>query len=142
MTTKKNIPVNFVQYTQYENHPDHIACLGYIGSDELKELMNVFNTNKIAPNACIYSLSLSYSQKTNFGRTAIGNKHNRVLDIDGMFYYNQYPQCGKQNCPLNEEDKIKRCARNLRNGKCLDEFIRNTLGAVLFPEHYAKDKQK
>jgi hypothetical protein len=43
---------------------------------------------------------------------------------------------------LDETGKIKRCARNLKNGKCLDEFIRNTLGVALFPEHYAKDKQK
>lgn len=142
MTSDKNIPVNFVQYEPYEHYPNHVAHLGHIGSDELNELMSVFNTNKIAQNACICSLNLSYLEQTRFGRIPGGNKHYCVLDIDGMFYFDQYPQCGKPNCQLDETGKIKRCARNLKNGKCRDEFIRKTLGVALFPEHYKKDKQK
>ena len=36
--------------------------------------------------------------------------------------------------------KAKCCARNLRAGKCQDPFIKETLGAILFPQHYGKRK--
>lgn len=139
---EKNIPVNFVQYEPYEHFPNHIASLGCLTRCELDTLMEKLSTSNVAVNACIKNLNLEYTESTGFGRAIGGNKRRRSLSIDGMFYFDQYPQCGKQNCNLDEEAKIKRCARNLKNGKCQDEFVRNTLGAILYPHHYAKDKQK
>ena len=140
--TEKNIPVNFVQYEQYEHFPNHIASLGCITRVELDALMEKLSTRNVAPNACIKTLNLEYSEHTGFGNVFGSNERRRSLSIDGMFYFDQYPQCGKKNCTLSEADKIKRCARNFKNGQCCDEFIRNTLGAILYPQHYAKDKQK
>lgn len=34
----------------------------------------------------------------------------------------------------------KTCAHNLVAGKCVDEYMRNTVGAVLFPQFYGKEK--
>lgn len=140
--TEKNIPVNFVQYEPYEHFPNHIASLGHLTRSELDTLMEKLSTPNVAVNACIKTLNLEYTESTGFGRAIGGNARHRSLSIDGMFYFDQYPQCGKQNCELDEAAKIKRCARNLKNGKCQDEFIRNTLGAILYPQHYATDKQK
>lgn len=140
--TKKNISVNFVQYEPYEHFPNHVAMLGCISLAELDKLMNALNTNRVAADACIRSLALSYTDHVNFGRMPGLTKRNCTLNIDGMFYYGQDTKCGTPNPHMDEEAKIKRCARNLKNGKCKDEFIRNTLGATLFPQHYAKDKQK
>ena len=39
-------------------------------------------------------------------------------------------------------DKSKRCFYNLQCGKCQDEYVRRTVGAVLFPQIYANEKQK
>lgn len=140
--TDKSIPVHFVQYEPYEHFPTHIASLGCITRNELDILMEKLSTSDIAPNTCIKMLNLEYNEHTRFGHAIGGHELRRSLSIDGMFYFDQYPQCGKPNCNLSEADKIKRCARNLKNGQCRDEFIRNTLGAILFPQHYAKDKQR
>ena len=39
-------------------------------------------------------------------------------------------------------EKAQTCFNNLKNGKCKDEFVRRTVGTVLFPQHYANEKQK
>lgn len=139
---EKNISVNFVQYEAYEPFPNNVATLGCINLTERDKLMNVLNTNCVAADACIRSLGLSYTDHVNFGHMLGQTKRNRTLNIDGMFYFDQDTKCGTPNPHMDEEAKIKRCARNLKAGKCRDEFMRKTLGAILFPQHYAKDKQK
>lgn len=139
-TTEKNIPVHFVMYIPYEHFPDVIETLGYISGPEQQYLMSAFDTKTYAPDACIRTLSLDYSDHTHFGRALGGIGHHRSLELGNMFYFDQKPKCSKQNCKLDEAAKIKHCARNLKNGKCCDEFIRNTLGAILFPQHYGKQK--
>lgn len=141
-TNRKDISVNFVLYEPYETFPDIVAHLGKISDNDLNKIMSAFNTSAIAPNACIKSLDLNYQDNVKFGRIPGNSKRDRTLELDSMFYFDTTPMCGKPNCKLDNTAKIKRCARNLKNGKCVDEFIRNTLGAVLYPQHYAKDKQK
>ena len=34
------------------------------------------------------------------------------------------------------------CFKSLASGKCVDEFMRNTVGSVLWPEFYQDSKQK
>ena len=76
----------------------------------------------------------------NFGNMPGGTSRYRSLDIDGLFYCDAYPQCKKTIRKMDDTSKLKCCARNLRSGNCTDEFIKNTLGAILFPQHYGKQK--
>ena len=140
--TEKNIPVFYARYEPYEHFPDILETLGCISESELEHIMSAFNTKEYSPDACIRSLSLEYSDHTNFGRTMGAPNRHRSLELSGMFYFDQATKCGKCSSRTSETTKIKRCARNLKNGKCQDEFIRNTLGAILYPQHYATDKQK
>ena len=139
---KQLIAVNFVEYVPYESIPDHIKTLGYISDEDALKLLDAFNTSDVAPNACIKTLSLALSDKVSFGHIPGYGARYRSLDIDGLFYYDTKPQCAKTNRKMNNTSKLKCCARNLRAGKCTDEFIKNTLGAALFPQHYGKNKQK
>ena len=41
-----------------------------------------------------------------------------------------------------KSDALERCAYNLANGRCKDEYVRNTIGETLFPKLYANAKQK
>lgn len=140
--TEKNTPVHFVMYEPYETFPNIIETLGVISDAEVKNIMSAFNTKTYAPTACIRSMSLEHSDHANFGRIPGGSGRHRSLELSGMFFFDQKPLCIKCSKKMNEASKIKCCARNLRNGKCHDEFICHTLGAILFPQHYAQDKQK
>lgn len=134
------ISVNFVEYVPYESIPNHIETLGHISSADAKKLMDIFSTSDIAPNACIKTLCLRYQDQVNFGQIPSGAHRYRSLDIDGLFYYDTIPQCATRKRKWDDEKKLKHCARNLRTGKCTDEFIKNTLGAILYPQHYGKQK--
>lgn len=139
---KQLIAVNFVEYVPYESIPDHVKTLGYISDEDALKLLDAFNTSDVAPNACIKTLSLALSDKVSFGHIPGYGARYRSLDIDGLFYYDTKPQCAKTNRKMDDTSKLKYCARSLRAGKCCDEFIKNTLGAILYPQHYGKNKQK
>lgn len=44
------------------------------------------------------------------------------------------PGCCRLHCGPN------RCAHALENGKCVDKYMRATVGRVLYPHHYGKEK--
>ena len=137
---KKNISVCFAKYEPYEHIPDICHVLGKISDDDLKKIMDTFSDKNAQPHSCILHMSLDFHDQAVFGHPPWDHKRHRVLELSNMFHYNT--KCNKHGPELDETAKIKRCARNLQNGKCVDEFIRNTLGAILYPQHYAMEKQK
>ena len=139
---KEMIAVNFVEYEPYEHFPNHVKTLGYISDTDALKLTDAFNTSTVAPNACIKTLSIQFTDHVHFGNTPGTGTRYRSLDIDGLFYLDTNPQCVKNTNTREWTDKKKLlcCARNLRTGKCTDEFIKNTLGAILYPQHYGKQK--
>ena len=161
---KQSIAVNFVEYMPYESIPAHIETLGYISDADALKLMDIFanprqsaflgiiqNSPKlqellrhgnVAPNACIKTLSMQFNDQVHFGNISGAGNRYRSLDIDGLFYLDTNPQCViKANSrKWTDKKKLLCCARNLRAGKCTDELIKNTLGAILFPQHYGKQK--
>ena len=85
---------------------------------------------------------MNYYENITFG--VIGKTTNfKNLDISGMAWMdeNKTPLCQKCSDKTDRE-KMNICERNLRNGKCCDPLIRRTLGAVLYPQFYANEKQK
>lgn len=38
--------------------------------------------------------------------------------------------------------KCTNCLHSLSRGKCTDKYVRKYIGAILYPQHYAKYKQK
>ena len=132
--------VNFVAYEPWEQLPTTVINLGGISVETAQKIMDAFNTNDVAPNACIKTLSMEYKDTVRFGQTPSFGPRYSTLDLDGLFYCDTYPQCKKTIRKMDNVSKLKHCARNLRAGKCTDEFIKNTLGAALYPQHYGKQK--
>ena len=132
--------VNFVTYEQYESIPTNSINLGAISVPQAQEIMDTFNNATVAPNACIKTLCMEYSDRARFGQAPSFGLRYSSLDLDGLFYCDTNPQCKKTIRKMDELSKLKHCARSLRAGKCCDEFIKNTLGAALFPQHYGKQK--
>lgn len=57
-------------------------------------------------------------------------------------YADDRAKCCQKYLLRNAPQMTKMCAHNLRTGKCQDEFMRQTIGAIMFPKLYGKDKQK
>ena len=134
--------VNFVAYEPYEQSPTTIVNLGAISVEVANSIMDAFNTNNVTPNACIKTLSLEYTDQVRFGQIPGFGPRYSTLDLSNLFYCDVYPQCKKTIRKMDDVSKLKHCARNLRAGKCTDEFIKNTLGAALYPQHYCKQNGK
>lgn len=132
--------VNFVVYEPWEQLPTTVINLGGISVEQAQKIMDTFNTNGVAPNACIKTLSMEYKDSVRFGQMPGFGPRYSTLDLNGLFYCDTHPQCKQISRKMNEVSKLKHCARNLRAGKCTDEFIKNTLGAALYPQHYGKQK--
>ena len=162
----QTIAVNFVEYMPYEEIPNHVITLGMISTGDAIKLMDIFanprqsaflgtiqnspklqellKSGNVAPNACIKTLSMQFTDHVHFGNIPGTGQRYRSLDIDGLFYLDTNPQCVKNanTRKWNETKKLKWCANNLCTGKCTDEFIKNTLGAILYPEHYDTQKKR
>ena len=65
------------------------------------------------------------------------------LTLNGMAHIDKL-RCQPNLNVFNKStyEKTQSCFNNLQCGKCKDEFVRRTVGAVLFPQHYANEKQK
>lgn len=63
------------------------------------------------------------------------------LALNGLAHIEK-TKCMPPSYKHTSYDKARSCFYNLQCGKCKDEFVRRTVGTVLFPQHYAKDKQK
>ncbi|MBP3545382.1 MAG: hypothetical protein J6J82_03695 [Alphaproteobacteria bacterium] len=132
-----NIPINFLVYEPYNDFPQTIR-LGRITQSQALETIDKFRNSRPTEKACLKSLQVNYTDIVNFESFKTYGKKHGVLNISGMFFPDYKPKCAK--CKNEDLAKVKCCARNLRAGKCQDEFIRKTLGAILFPQHYGKQK--
>lgn len=82
-------------------------------------------------NDCSFFAKMIYEYPAPFSDQAVAQ-----LRLGTHFGYIS-PSCDiRSNYPLDE------CINKIRLGECRDEFIRQTVGVTLFPEHYAKDKQR
>jgi hypothetical protein len=63
---------------------------------------------------------------------------NGVLSLIAPYRYT----CKKCEMGENHSANMQTCANNIMSGKCRDEFVRQTVGVTLFPEHYANQKQR
>ena len=133
---QSKIPVKFIIPDQYDDFMSTYVNLGYVSPEQAQEIINQFKTHKPAKNACLTDLNITLEEWVYFGRP--NGEHTHSLEISGMFYPNKMPQCAK--CIPSDIAKIKCCASNLQTGKCKDKFIKQTLGAILFPQHYGKKK--
>ena len=71
-----------------------------------------------------------------------GKTNNRTFDaetLDDEDYIFMHCTGAWCNCP---ETIHKKCAKNLCNGKCKNQYMRETVGAILFPELYKRYNQK
>ena len=149
---EKDIPVKFIVTDAYD--PEFSSFeqeVGKINHTDLEWLMSELSNkqNTVKPDSCVRTMSIQHLDTVNFGVNPFRNKRNQLVEISNLFYFtNTKPKCtkishgAKLSHGADEEAKMNTCYKNLAEGKCCDEFIRRTLGAILFPQYYAKDKQR
>ena len=113
--------------------------LGTITPDQAKQLSDAINNHHNTPNACINGI-ITQEYKTENWLHTFQTTDNELL-ITHLFWQNpKRPLCCNRKQTKNHVALTKMCARNLTLGKCRDEFMRNTLGKILFPNIYNNQK--
>lgn len=99
----------------------------------IKKLMRDLASTPVPLTSCVFSLSARYTQENSarMYTNSNGGLYQPSPHHSASFYIVH------RNCRKCERDK---CITNISSGKCCDEFIKNTLGVTLFPNHYAKQK--
>ncbi len=150
--TQPQISVNFCTYRPYDIIPDKVINLGEINTAQLNDLLDALKTEYNQKHDCITSMNVRFSDNMSFDALGMGLR-SRNLNLSGMFD-SQYagrmrPSTFRAPCladatplPKTAEEMTRTCANNLQCGKCRDEYMRKTLGATLFPQYYANEKQK
>ncbi len=146
--SKKNIHVNFVAYEPYEHIPTFATTIGMATPAQAQQIMDALVANHDTAGACcIRQICAEYKNYVSLKRPVLPGvnpslNQNVSLDLTPIFYYSTKQLCYSSNHFFSDEKRMQRCANNLRSGKCQDDFIRQTIGVLLFPQYYGNTKQK
>lgn len=103
--------------------------------ETIKKLMQDLANTPIPLTSCIFNIRARYTKEY--------SAKMYVSSDAGSYQPFQYHNASfcivHRTCRKCARNK---CTENIATGKCRDEYVQKNLGATLFPQHYAKDKQK
>lgn len=111
-------------------------------TEDAIRLLDLIKNTDIKNSTCIKSFfngELAISTHNSVSTASI-HSELKLLGLANMQKTICQPAQGKLAYTQSKHDMLKRCLNNLKCGKCQDEYVRRTVGAVLFPQHYAKQK--
>ena len=113
-------------------------------TDNAIRLLDLIKNTDIKNSTCIKSFFNSELTINAHHSASSANIHSnlKLFGLANMQKTICQPAQGKLIYTQSKYDMLRRCFNNLRCGDCQDEYVRKTIGAVLFPQHYAKEKQK
>lgn len=146
-TPERPIRVNFSVHEFWNEETKPTKFMGYISYAEMVQIMQAVETYKFGGAKCMYKPCVRYAAKIDEDTDAY-NRH--VFELCDSFwgYRNTFPVCGGTKAKdtisgtTADAGNMFLCAGCLRDGKCTDAFMRNTIGAALYPALYAKQNQK
>ena len=114
-----------------------------ISTDDAIRLLDLIENTDMKTSTCIVSYFNSELTINTHNSADIANTHSelKLYGLANMARTICQPAKGKQVYTQSKLDKSKRCFNNLRCGNCQDEFVRRTVGTVLFPHHYEKGER-
>lgn len=104
------------------------------------ELLHVLDMYKTTPKSCAKVIIARYNTSVQHW-----NKYNRKHNTNELslsLELGRCMKCNKKTSGMSQREKDTMCAENIKTGKCCDKMVCNTIGAVLFPNLYAKKTEK
>lgn len=142
---------NITVYMKY--NPDYSYCserqtahnikLADISTEQAKDLEQALTASANQQPLCIRAMRMDIKKTIAVYQAEKNTDKEQSFTFHPLFNLWKPTMCGCFSALNNTPATVTRqCASNLAAGKCQDPFIRRTIGAVLFPEFYGKDKQK
>ena len=104
------------------------------------ELLHVLDMYKTTPKSCAKVIIARYNTSVQHWNKY--NSKSNTNELSLSLEIGRCMKCNKKTSGMSQRAKDTMCAENIKTGKCRDEMVRDTIGAVLFPELYAKKTEK
>lgn len=143
-----DVSVYFCIYEPYENIPSHTYSLGTTNIHSVMEMIEKIESGTLPRGSCIDSFSAYLHKYIYMRQTPISQKNSHNTSPISLEIYNlwatEYPTMKCISCKSHPcyKNALRKCATNLATGKCQDEYMRQTIGTILFPQFYHNTKQK
>ena len=125
-------------YVSYLTHPKDAAAGKRMTKAEAEKYLKELSEDyaEIPQNSCLYSLCAAFrtydDKAVNLGNGC--NRENNFGEMSG----------GNISVSIHLKDSRKcrpsKCIKNIKNGKCVDDFVCKTIGEKLFPDQYCKQR--
>ena len=136
MSVSKNIHPKF----HVSNSNDFVSVRNGITFEQAFLLLSAMRNNMMTPNSCWGEFRLDMDFHENQDRYGA----LRFDDLRMSSDFQDMKMCCA--CPTDKidtpSDKMMLCRDKLAAGECKDEFMRKTMGAILFPQHYVQFNKK
>lgn len=144
MTDNQSIKVSFIQDTP----KDSFEYLGHISPNDAIKIITAIGSGNAPTPICtgpisadfIYLTATPYMRPFHHGELKLNQLFTKTTEYMSADAYHMPCALDCKNASPDARTKI--CAKNLAAGKCLDKFMRETIGTVLYPHHYAAQKVK
>lgn len=131
-------------YDPYEMD-EHIVLGQTDWQTAVQALQKTYNY-KPSIGTCIENIDANLSCDTGFSKHYDRQEPHATLDLSSMFFpmgpHRAPCMAANAKVPQTDENMTKMCAHNFRCGKCQDKFMRETIGAILYPQLYTNQKVK
>ncbi len=141
MGTKKHT-VCFFHSEPWRQSGTHHVMGPNIDDETLAKLLNAFETTTAPSDFCLHNLDIHMQYNNRIHRNCSATGFSSICALSTDFNQDMLCPCDEKVNNCSQLGKSYHCAQNIKAGKCRDEYIRKTIGEVLFPQHYATDKQK
>ena len=122
----------------------HLASLGNGLTIEQAALLLIALRNTPMPlKSCWQDMHFAFNAQEDKQRGGSGLIYD-TMKITSAFDSTMKMPCGacNSNPASNSCPELVTCRDRIAAGQCKDDFVRKTIGAVLWPQHYAKLKQR
>ena len=104
------------------------------------ELLNAIRDTQLPQGACFdwCTANITFNIAKNWrGFDTVIRERNIRISTYCNETFGSVSHRGKCGCPTRQDED---CVKALASGKCVDAFMRNTVGAALYPQFYVREK--
>lgn len=136
--TEKNTKV--LMEADFSFHLGKLPVCDDITQSQALELVNTLSESTVDKSSCATYIIAEYNTGHTID-TAFPNfsHHDDQLELNIVL---KSMKCCNKRKVRNERTDTQTCLENIKSGKCKDKNVCQTIGAILFPELYAKKTEK
>ena len=119
-----------------DNHDDSLHFSGDITEQQVADFLSALSKHDTIPESCCFGSITGHFQKYVEGLVTVESKKSDKVShaVSPMLLKVLFDKFDSKKCKCRKNS----CIPSIKNGKCKDETICNTIGKILFKKAYSK----